>query len=84
MLETSLRSVTLATIKKRGSRAVSRGMASATPGTPSSTVAAGAGAGALRKSQFAQQLADGPSFGDFVGGEEIAAGTRVSLGNMKT
>jgi len=41
-------------------------------------------AGSDKQGQFARKLADGPSFGDFVGGEEIAQGTRVSLGNLKT
>jgi hypothetical protein len=41
-------------------------------------------AGNDKQGQFARKLADGPSFGDFVGGEEIAQGTRVSLGNLKT
>jgi hypothetical protein len=41
-------------------------------------------AGVDKQTQFSRKLADGPSFDDFVGGDEIAQGTRVSLGNLKT
>lgn len=37
-----------------------------------------------KRAAFAEKLKQGPSFGDFVGGDEIASGTRVSLGNLKT
>jgi hypothetical protein len=41
-------------------------------------------AGVDKQTQFSRKLADGPSFDDFVGGDEITQGTRVSLGNLKT
>ncbi|KAJ9113536.1 hypothetical protein QFC20_001887 [Naganishia adeliensis] len=54
--------------------------------TLATAAAATAGTAATRPtaSAFARKLEQGPSFDEFVGGDEIAQGTRVTMGNLKT
>lgn len=61
-------------------RSLATAVAAAATAGPTST-AARATASA---SAFARKLDQGPSFDDFVEGDEIAQGTRVTMGNLKT
>ncbi|GHJ87235.1 hypothetical protein NliqN6_3637 [Naganishia liquefaciens] len=56
----------------------------ATSATASAVSTASAAATTNRAAAFARKLDQGPSFDDFVGGDEIAQGTRVTMGNLKT
>lgn len=62
-------------------RAHIRTLATSATATATTTTTA---SGAAARATFARKLDSGPSFDDFVGGDEIAQGTRVTMGNMKT
>jgi hypothetical protein len=59
-------------------RSLATAAAAAATAGPTSTAAR------ATASAFARKLDQGPSFDDFVGGDEIAQGTRVTMGNLKT
>lgn len=66
-------------------RAHARTLATSAAATATTSgTAPAAAAAANRTAAFARRLDQGPSFDDFVGGEEIAQGTRVTMGNLKT
>lgn len=64
-------------------RAHARTLATSAAATATTSGTAPAAA-ANRTAAFARKLDQGPSFDDFVGSDEIAQGTRVTMGNLKT